>query len=108
MPYHCFSGSEILTENAIYVPVQDTISPSRYEALTPGSKDHVALFADELFSMRDETALEVFLRQPWRFSEIPLPAKLPPAKIAQDVNTLPMLGLVIWVVVFSVIALVYD
>ena len=65
---------------------------SRYEALTPGSRDHVVLYDDELFSMLDDSTMEMFLRQPWKYNRTPLPAKLPPARVAQDVTSLPMLG----------------
>lgn len=65
---------------------------SRYEALTPGSRDHVVLYDDELFSMLDDKSMEMFLRQPWKYNRTPLPAKLPPARVAQDVTSLPMLG----------------
>ena len=64
----------------------------RYEALTPGSRDHVVLYDDELFSMLDDSTMEMFLRQPWKYNRTPLPAKLPPARVAQDVTSLPMLG----------------
>ena len=53
------------------------------------------MYDDELFSMVDEDAMEFFLKQPWKFNKTPLPAKLPPAKVAQEVTSLPMLGLVI-------------
>ena len=70
----------------------------RYEALKPGSRDHVVMYDDELFSTVNESAMEVFLKQPWKFNKTPLPSKLPPAKVAQDVTSLPMLGLELFVV----------
>ena len=45
--------------------------------------------------MTDDQTMETFLRQPWKFANIPLPAKLPPAKLVQDVASLPMLGYVL-------------
>jgi hypothetical protein len=74
------------------IPPDNTLF--RYEALTPGSRDHVVLYDDELFSMLDDRTMEIFLRQPWKYNRTPLPAKLPPARVAQDVTSLPMLGFV--------------
>jgi len=77
-----------------YCPVTYVLGNKRYEALKPGSKDHVLEYAEELFACLDEETMEVFLKQPWLFHATPLPAKLPPAKVPQDVTSLPMLGYV--------------
>jgi len=87
-----------------YCPVTYVLGNKRYEALTPGSRDHVVLYDDELFSMLDDKTMEMFLRQPWDYNRTPLPAKLPPARVAQDVTSLPMLGYMEQTVAKAIIA----
>ena len=64
----------------------------RYESLVLGSHDYVAMYQNELFAMLDDNAFEAFMRQPWKYNALPLPAKLPPAPEPKNVTQLPMLG----------------
>lgn len=75
-----------------YCPVTFLQGYCRYESLVGGSAEHVVEHDGRLFSLRGEEELASFMRQPSKYMDLKLPAKLPLPVKAMNVAELPMLG----------------
>ena len=75
-----------------YCPVSYIDSGQRYEGILDGDLHCVAEYKNKLYAMGSDSKREIFMRYPDKFSDVTLPAKLPPPKVKFPLNRLPMLG----------------
>ena len=75
-----------------YCPVSYIESGQCYEGLVMGEIEFVAEYKQKLYAMTSEEKRDSFMRFPTMFSEVTLPAKLPPLNVNLPLNRLPMLG----------------
>ena len=75
-----------------YCPVSYIESGQCYDGLLLGEIEFVAEYKQKLFAMSSEQKRDLFMRFPAMFSDVTLPAKLPPLNVNLPLNRLPMLG----------------
>ena len=75
-----------------YCPVSYVDSGQRYEGILDGDLQYAAEYKNKLYAMESDSKREIFMRYPDKFSDVKLPAKLPPPKVNLPLNSLPMLG----------------
>jgi adenylate/nucleoside-diphosphate kinase len=75
-----------------YVTVTERGDYKDYEPFVKGSKKFLVLFKSKYFAMSSEENKQEFLCQPGKYSQVSLPAKMPPAKVDLNVDSLPLFG----------------
>ena len=75
-----------------YCPVSYVDSGERYEGILDGDLQCVAEYKNKLYAMESDDKREIFMRYPEKFSDVTLPAKLPPPRVKLPLYRLPMLG----------------
>eukprot|EP01135_Chromosphaera_perkinsii_P003290 Nk52_evm65s239 gene=Nk52_evmTU65s239 len=75
-----------------FCPVSYHDNNYSFNSIVPGKQDFMAEYKDEIYLMKDEENLLIFMRKPYLYCDLQLPKKLPPIQKAVNVAALPMLG----------------
>ncbi|KAI8824321.1 uncharacterized protein EV422DRAFT_519744 [Fimicolochytrium jonesii] len=75
-----------------YCPVTFAEGPKGFQSIVPGRQDFIAEYDNKLYSMESEQKREAFMRTPWKYASLVLPAKLPPRQTPIPVGNLPLVG----------------
>lgn len=75
-----------------YCPVTFKDGPSGFSGIIPGDLDCVVECSGKLYAMRNIETRAAFMKEPWNYIGLELPAKLPPLIAPVPVGQLPMIG----------------
>ncbi|KAI8610211.1 hypothetical protein BC830DRAFT_766968 [Chytriomyces sp. MP71] len=75
-----------------YCPVTLAEGPPGFDSIIPGDLEFLVEYEGRIFCFTSEEKLAQFMRTPWCFAGLELPAKLPPKRVDIPVAGLPLIG----------------
>jgi len=75
-----------------HCPVTLSFDPTSAECVVPGSKDWQVRLGGNVYRMVNQLAWRTFLQQPWLYSGLQLPTKMPAERAEVDMKIMPARG----------------